>query len=87
MKRLSSDHKRTIKSSRTKLNKIGKYILLYICHISRMLCHVLACFFWRLSSQCSFDEKMFEEGGRLLPQDWASNNCSSAAVESQLLLR
>ena len=58
MKRLSSDHKRTIKSSWAKLNKIGKYILLYICHISRMLCDELACFFWRLSSQCSVESQL-----------------------------
>ena len=37
IKRLSSDHIGTIKSNQTKLNKIGKYILLSIFHISRTL--------------------------------------------------
>ena len=44
IKRRSSDHIGTFKSNRTKLNKIGKYILLSIYHISRILCDGLSTF-------------------------------------------
>lgn len=86
IKRLSSDRIGTFKSSWTKLNKIGRYILLSIYHISRILCDELSSFLLAPFFPMFLDENFLEEHGTSAKY-WASNDCSGAAVEIQLLLR
>ena len=67
IKRLSSDRIGTFKRSWTKLNKIGRYILLSIYHISMILCDELSMFLLAPFFPMFLDENFSKSMG-LLPK-------------------